>query len=109
MEIKWVTADLSVSPQITPDDMPAIRASGFRSIICNRPDGESPEQPHFEDIRAAAEKMGLKVAYLPVIPGEVNDRDAYAFQATLSRLPGPTLAYCRSGARSASLWSMAHT
>ena len=32
--------------QITPDDLAAIAAAGYRSIICNRPDGEGgPDQP----------------------------------------------------------------
>ncbi|MGI9500254.1 MAG: beta-lactamase hydrolase domain-containing protein, partial [Geminicoccaceae bacterium] len=42
-----VTENLSVSPQITTSDIEAIAAAGFRSIICNRPDGEAPDQPSF--------------------------------------------------------------
>ena len=39
MEIKKLTAGLSVNPQVTVADMQAIKDAGFRSIMCNRPDG----------------------------------------------------------------------
>ena len=35
---------LSVAGQISPADLPAIARAGFKSLICNRPDGESPGQ-----------------------------------------------------------------
>ena len=54
MELKRLTDTLSVSPQITVSDLPAIRAAGFRVIICNRPDGEGADQPTFAEIEAAA-------------------------------------------------------
>ena len=41
---KNVTENFSVSPQITVDDVEKIRALGFKSIMCNRPHGESAEQ-----------------------------------------------------------------
>lgn len=43
MEIRKITDDLSVSPQITPENVVAIRDAGFRAIICNRP--EAPSDP----------------------------------------------------------------
>ena len=33
MDTKRLTADLSVSPQITVDDVPMLKAAGFRAII----------------------------------------------------------------------------
>jgi sulfide:quinone oxidoreductase len=36
----------------------------------------------------------------------VQDSDAEAFGQTLLELPGPVLAYCRTGTRSATLWSL---
>ena len=50
MDIKTLTANLSVTPQITASDMQAIKDAGFRAIICNRPDGEGADQPTFEEI-----------------------------------------------------------
>ena len=54
MDIKTLTAGLSVSGQITPADVEDIKDAGFRAIICNRPDGEGSDQPTFPEIAAAA-------------------------------------------------------
>ena len=54
MDIRKITDKTSVSPQITVEDMAAIKDAGFRAIICNRPDGEGADQPSFEEIEAAA-------------------------------------------------------
>tara|TARA_R110002126_G_scaffold70082_3_gene176652 strand:+ start:1881 stop:3554 length:1674 start_codon:yes stop_codon:yes gene_type:complete len=106
MDIKSLTAELSVSKQILPEDMQAIKNAGFRAIICNRPDGEGADQPTFEEISKAAQTAGLEAAYLPIVSGKVTDEDAVAFDKTLAQLPGPVLAYCRTGTRSATLWSL---
>lgn len=106
MEFRKITEQLTVSPQITVDDVAQIAASGFRSIICNRPDGEGADQPAFAEIEAAAHKAGLEVRYMPVTPGKLSDDDAAAMGAALAQLPAPTLAYCRTGTRSATLWAL---
>ena len=66
MQPRALTNDLSVSPQIVPDDVPTLAAIGFRSLICNRPDGEGPDQPGFQEIERKASALGLQVHYLPV-------------------------------------------
>ena len=40
MEFRKINDDITVSPQITAADLAGIAAAGYRSIICNRPDGE---------------------------------------------------------------------
>ena len=107
MEFRKLTAGLSVMPQITPQDIPAIAAAGYRAIICNRPDGEGADQPNFEEIETAAAAAGLHCRYLPIVSGKVEDADALTFREALVALPGPALAYCRTGTRSATLWSLA--
>jgi sulfide:quinone oxidoreductase len=97
---------LSVAGQISPADLPAIARAGFKSLICNRPDGESPGQFSHHDLAAAASQAGLTLAYQPVESGRVSQPDGWAFAALLNQLPGPTLAYCRSGLRSATLWAL---
>jgi sulfide:quinone oxidoreductase len=106
MQFNKVTDALSVSPQIGADDMAAIRDAGYRAIICNRPDGEGADQPTFDEIEAAAKAAGLAARYLPVTSGIVQDGDADTFGQALMELPGPVLAYCRTGTRSATLWSL---
>ena len=106
MEIKPITKALSVSPQITVDDVFEIATAGFRSIICNRPDGEGPDQPNSSELQTAAEQVGLKFRYLPIVSGKVTDEDVEEFGDALAELPNPVLAYCRTGMRSATLWSL---
>lgn len=105
--IKKLTDELSVSAQIAPADVAEIASSGFRSIITNRPDGEGADQPSYAEILMAARKAGLATAYIPVSAGKVSDSDAEAFKSALAELPKPILAYCRSGTRCATLWSLA--
>ncbi len=106
MELKSLTADLSVSAQIRPTDLQAIKNAGFRAIICNRPDGEAGDQPTFKEVSIAANNLGIETAYLPIVSGKMSDDDVKTFGETLTKLPGPILAYCRSGARSSMLWSL---
>ena len=96
---------VAASRQITPADLKAIRSAGFRSVICNRPDGESADQPAFEEIAAAARELGLEARYLPVVPNQIGAAEVDAFGALVDTLPKPILAYCRSGNRAAMLWN----
>ncbi|MFS8185030.1 TIGR01244 family sulfur transferase [Pseudovibrio denitrificans] len=106
MDIKSISSSLSVCPQITAQDVQKIADLGFRSIVCNRPDGEGADQPVFDEIEAAAKKLGLETRYLPVISGKVSDEDADAFGKAMNEIPRPVLAYCRTGTRCATLWSL---
>ncbi len=106
MDLKKINSQLSVSPQILAADVAALAKQGFRSIICNRPDGEGADQPLFAEIEKAANKAKLEVRYLPVVPGRVQDADAIAFASAMDELPKPVLAYCRTGTRSATLWAL---
>jgi sulfide:quinone oxidoreductase len=106
MELKTIDKGLTVSPQISAADVAKLKKEGFRSIICNRPDGEGADQPTFAEIEKAAQKAGLEIRYLPVVSGKVQDADAEKFGEALSVLPKPVFAYCRTGTRSATLWSL---
>ena len=106
MTIKTLSATLSVAPQILPHQVAGLAQAGFKSVICNLPDGEGgPHQPAFAQIAAAAKAAGIDAAYLPVRPGQTGPKEAAAFRDLLDRLPAPVLAFCRSGSRSASLWA----
>ncbi|MBR7964639.1 TIGR01244 family phosphatase [Burkholderia vietnamiensis] len=95
----------TASRQITPAELKAIRNAGFRAVICNRPDGESADQPSFDEIAAAARELGLDARYLPVERDGIGDEQVDAFGALVDALPKPVLAYCRSGSRSGMLWN----
>jgi uncharacterized protein (TIGR01244 family) len=107
MSITEITPDYSVSPQIEPEDVARIAALGFRSIMCNRPDGESPDQAPVAAVEAEAKRLGLGFAYVPVVSGQIVGQNVEDFRASLERLEGPVLAYCRSGGRCQNLWILA--
>ncbi|WP_172327101.1 bifunctional protein tyrosine phosphatase family protein/NAD(P)/FAD-dependent oxidoreductase [Mangrovicoccus sp. HB161399] len=106
MDIRSITPEFSVSPQIQPGDLEEIARQGFRSVICNRPDGESAGEPTFAEIAAAAKSLGLEAIHQPVVSGKVSDADAAEFGRILARAPKPALGYCRTGTRSTILWSL---
>ena len=43
MDVRRITDELAVAPQISVADVAEIKAAGFRSVVCNRPDDESME------------------------------------------------------------------
>jgi sulfide:quinone oxidoreductase len=106
MDIRPISSELSVSPQLAPAEVRAIAEAGFRAIVCNRPDGEGPDQPVFEEIERRAVEHGLAVRYLPAESGKVSDAQGAAFGALMSELPKPVLAFCRTGMRSVTMWAL---
>ncbi|WP_422374142.1 TIGR01244 family sulfur transferase [Roseibium sp.] len=104
--MKAVNPDLSVAPQIQPEDVAVLAAQGFKSLICNRPDGEAPDQPEFEAMKTAAAEQGLEIRYLPIVGGNFGADDIETFTQMMTDLPKPVLAYCRSGTRSIALWAL---
>ncbi|MGQ7847228.1 TIGR01244 family sulfur transferase [Granulosicoccus sp. 3-233] len=106
MDVKNISDTLSLSKQLQIDDIARLRELGFRSIICNRPDGEAADQPTFAEIQAEAARHGLEMRYLPVVPGQVSNEDVDSFARAMQEMPKPAMAYCRSGTRSATLWSL---
>jgi sulfide:quinone oxidoreductase len=109
MDVKALTPHLSISPQILVSEVQAVAEAGFKSIICNRPDGEGPDQPSFKEVEQAAMELGMEMRYLPAETGKVSDADGKAFGELLATLPGPVLAYCRSGMRSTTMWALSQS
>ena len=107
MDIRPLSDSYAVSPQIAPEDMPAIAEAGYRVVICNRPDGENPPPLAAERLRAAAEAAGLTFvenAFNAMTMGPDNVR---AQAEAMAAAPGPVLAYCASGNRSSVVWALA--
>jgi sulfide:quinone oxidoreductase len=107
MGIQRLNACLSIAGQPQLLDMRGLYNAGFRSIVCNRPDGEGADQPTFAEIEHEATLLGIQARYLPVVAGAILSAHGAAFAALLTELPGPVLAYCRTGKRSAALWDLA--
>ncbi len=104
-EFRRVTDQLSVSPQISLEDLPRAAALGFTLVINNRPDGEDPAQPSSAQVEAAAKAAGLAYAYIPVRGGPTPDQ-VTTERSILENHDGPVLAFCRSGTRSIITWSL---
>jgi sulfide:quinone oxidoreductase len=106
MDIRPLTGELSVAPQLLAADMRAIAEAGFRSVICNRPDGEGADQPGYTELERSATMHGLQARYLPTESGKVTDEQGVAFGALMAELPKPVLAFCRTGMRSTTMWAL---
>lgn len=106
MDIKRISPFLSVSPQIYPAHLEKIAALGFKTIINNRPDRETDDQPLAQELSAEAAKHGMVFINQPVIPGQVTKSDAENFANELKRVKGPVLAFCRTGTRCTMLWAL---
>lgn len=106
MQLKQVNTEFWVADQITTQDIELIAARGIKTIFCNRPDGEGPDQPNVAEIEQALQPYGIQIQYLPVVSGKVTDEQAEEFKQLYLQAQKPLLAYCRSGTRSITLWAL---
>ena len=85
ISLQPIAEDVYTAPQLSPEAMAAAAEAGFKAVLNNRPDFEGgPDQPTSAMIEAAAQAASL-----------------------LKSLPRPLLMFCRSGARSTSLYMQA--
>lgn len=108
MDIRAITPDYAVSPQIEPADLPAIKAAGYVTVIDNRPDGEIPPHLHAAEMRRAAEALGLVFVANAVVGGAMTMDNVVAQREAIAASPGPVFAYCASGNRSSVVWALAN-
>lgn len=104
MDIRQINDEYSVSGQITVDELDQIKAMGFQSIVCNRPDEEEPGQPAFSDIEARAKELGLQIRHIPVGRMGLTPEGVSQMLDAVEDLPKPMLGFCRSGARSTAIY-----
>ena len=104
-DIRKVTDDFAVAPQISPQDLAQAAKDGFVLVINNRPDGEAPDQPASAEMEAAAKAAGLDYVHIPVRGGPTPEQ-VEAVAAAVQEANGPVLAFCRSGTRSIITWSL---
>ncbi|MEM6760474.1 MAG: TIGR01244 family sulfur transferase [Pseudomonadota bacterium] len=106
MDMRQLTPDYFVAPQLDPADLADAAAAGITTIICNRPDEEVPPSHQAEMLAAAAENAGLAFHVLP-LTHQTMTPDRVAMQTRIiDEAPGPVLAYCASGTRSAVAWTL---
>ena len=108
MDIRRIDDRFAVSPQIRPEDMRTVAKAGYRTVICNRPDGEEPGQPTAASLRDAAEAAGVTFHHIPVAGGEFPPNAITAFARAREDADGKVLAFCRTGTRSITLDALAN-
>ena len=59
MDFKTLTPQISVTRQITAQDVADATVQGYGAILSNRPDGEEPGQPSAADIAELADRHGM--------------------------------------------------
>ena len=108
MKLAHVSETFAVSPQLKPSDMRGLAEAGFKRVICNRPDGEEPNQPTVASLQDAAEATGLDFHHIPVSGGEFPLVAIKAFAKIRGEADGKVLAFCRTGTRSITLDALAN-
>jgi uncharacterized protein (TIGR01244 family) len=106
LDLRRLTPDYAVAPQIDPEDLAAIKAAGFVLVIDNRPDGEVGGDLWADSMAIAAETAGLRFVVNPVYPGEFTPDLVARQRAAVEAAGGPVLAYCASGNRSTVVWEL---
>lgn len=107
MHLVQLNKQVSVSDQITVDDIPEIVANGVEMLVCNRPDGEDEGQAPWSEIKAAAEQQGLTTKLLAFSSYKIVDEDRDRLVDLICTKQKIHL-YCRSGSRSRRLWIAAN-
>jgi len=102
-----VNEQLSVSGQLSAEDVRQLADSGVAVFVCNRPDKEAAEQPSFDSLQAAAEECGVEMHHLPFKSGAMEQAHVDSMVSLLKT--GKRLhAFCRTGNRSFCLYAAAH-
>ncbi len=104
MDIRPLSADFAVAPQITVADVSLLAKAGFTHVICNRPAHESAPDEGPDVIKQAVIAAGMGWSDNPLVSGQLTLDHIEAQKAAMS---GKVLAYCASGTRSAVLWAFA--
>ncbi len=103
MPVTRISEKLSVSSQPNAQELSVLDRSGFKTLINNRPDNESADQPGSQAECDAAHQCDLSYAYIPATMNTITEADVRAFQAAVRKSDGPVLAHCKTGTRSLNL------
>ncbi|SSY80804.1 TIGR01244 family sulfur transferase [Alysiella crassa] len=107
MSIEKIADYLYVSRQLNERTAKQVAQYNIKTVICNRPDGEEPNQPDFETVKAWLNANGIEnVIFMPTTMEDISDELLQEFEVTVAKSESPILAYCRTGTRSAMLWAL---
>lgn len=91
---------ITLSGQITADDVASFAKQGIKSIVNNRPDGEQLGQPSSDEIAAACQKAGINYRQIAFASGMMEMSHVQAFADFYNQSERPLHIFCRTGNRS---------
>lgn len=104
MDSKRLDDQVSVSGQFSCAVMAQLAESGVKVVVCNRPEGESEDQPTHAAMEQAAQENGVEYVVIPFARGQMTLAHCQQFAELLAR--GEKVhAFCRTGNRSCNLWA----
>jgi len=106
MKITQLNSRVSVSEQITIEDVKTLANDGVQLIICNRPDGEASGQTPYRKIAEQAKSLGLETQLID-FSSSFSEQQLSDFQAAISQ-GKKTHLYCRTGNRSKKIYNASH-
>ena len=106
MNLQQLGDNFSISDQISSEDIATLVAGGVKTIICNRPDGEEPNQISCAEIKATAENNGISFVHIPVLGREIPAQALQEFVNVIDGTDSKVHAYCRTGTRSSIFWQL---
>ena len=104
MNVTELAPEVFATGQLTEQDLKLIAEQGIKTVINNRPDHEGPGQPLTADLQRAAEALGMRYIYQPVVSGAMTPKNIEDFREIYPTVDKPLLLFCFTGARSAHLF-----
>ena len=102
-----ISPEFSVSGALSSGDLKKFKAMGVSTIISNLPDEEVSNGFTSKKARAEADELDMGYIHMPANGATVMDQDVIdQFAAVLNEAKSPVVAHCKTGTRSAILWSM---
>lgn len=91
---------ITLSGQITPDDVKTLAEQGVKTIVNNRPDHEETGQPTSDEIKQACDEYGIAYAHIGFAGGMMDMGHVEAFADFVNKHQKPLHIFCRTGNRS---------
>ena len=108
MKLAVLTPNVTALAQPSVEDVAELAERGYRSIVSNRPENETEDQPSWLDLKAAAAAKNMDAIQIPVVMGQISEDQVEAFRNALEDLPRPIAVFCRTGTRAALMWALAN-
>ncbi|OAV32175.1 Sulfide-quinone reductase [Moraxella catarrhalis] len=91
---------ITISGQITVDDVKALADQGYKTLVNNRPDNEEPNQPLSDEIAKAAKEHDIEYRQIPFSGGMLEMHHVQEFADFYNQSQRPLHIFCRTGNRS---------